>query len=119
MTTTEQHKDMFDQAVLEEHIKKAKNNRSLTKNQYDETVERIKLFENGLENRTTADFNHMRRFSLLRIEVAGIVVEKLVTPGTNLKFVPLEELFDTINQAHIEKGHCGRDIMLKYLSSRY
>ena len=64
MTTTEQHKDMFDQAVLEEHIKKAKNNRSLTKNQYDETVERIKLFENGLENRTPADFNLMRRFSL-------------------------------------------------------
>ena len=31
----------------------------------------------------------------------------------------MEELFDTINQAHIEKGHCGRDIMLKYLSSRY
>ena len=34
-------------------------------------------------------------------------------------FVPMEELFDKIHEAHIEKGHPGRDIMQKYLATKY
>ena len=45
----------------------------------------------------------------------GYIVKKLVKPGTNLRFVPHEELFDAIHEAHVEKGHSGRDIMSKYM----
>ena len=44
----------------------------------------------------------MRRFGLLRIEAGNSIVGKLVQPGTNNIFVPFEELFDVIHEAHIE-----------------
>ena len=40
--------------------------------------------------------------------------KKLVKPGTSNFFIPIEDLFDKIHDAHIEKGHPGRDIMQKY-----
>ena len=43
----------------------------------------------------------------------------MVKPGTSNFFVPIEELFDKIHEAHIEKGHPGRDIMQKYLATKY
>ena len=49
----------------------------------------------------------------------GNIVTKLVKPGTMLRFVPFEELFDNIHEAHLEKGHPGRDIMVKYMATRF
>ena len=37
----------------------------------------------------------------------GNIVEKLVKPGTNLRFVPNEELFDAIHEAHVERVTLG------------
>ena len=34
-------------------------------------------------------------------------------------FVPIEEFFEKIQNAHIEKGHPGKDIMQKYLATKY
>ena len=61
----------------------------------------------------------MRRFALMRVEVNGTIVEKLVKPSKNLRFVPTEELFDTVHEAHIEKGHPGRDIMQKVMAAKF
>ena len=61
----------------------------------------------------------LRRFGLLRVESGNNMVEKLVKPGTNLRFVPFEDLFDIIHDSHIEKGHPGRDIMQKYLATKF
>ena len=38
------------------------------------------------------------------------MIEKLVKPETSIFFVPVEELFDKIHDAHTEKGHPVRDI---------
>ena len=32
-------------------------------------------------------------------------MEKLVKPGTDLRIIPKEEMFDVIHTVHIEKGH--------------
>ena len=65
--------------------------------------------------RTLPDHNLQRRFGLLRVESGNNMVEKLVKPGTNLRFVP----FDIIHDSHIEKGHPGRDIMQKHLATKF
>ena len=83
------------------------------------TVDRLKQLESASEQRTLTDYNLMRRFALLRVESGGLIVDKLVKPGSVLKFVAFEELFETIHEAHIEKGHSGRDIMQKYTASRF
>ena len=41
--------------------------------------------------------NLMRRFALLRVESGCLIFDKLVQPGTVLKFVAFEEIFDTIH----------------------
>ena len=46
-------------------------------------------------------------------------MEKLVKPGTNLRFIPKEEMFDVIHTVHIEKGHPGRDIMQRHMTQHY
>ena len=47
----------------------------------------------------------MRRFALLRVQSGNDIIEKLVKPGTSHFFVPIEELFDKIHEAHIECAH--------------
>ena len=46
-------------------------------------------------------------------------MEKQVKPGTNLRFIPKEEMFDVIPTVHIEKGHPGRDIMQRHMTQHY
>ena len=109
MDSIEDHKNKFNEKVLEGQAKKGKNSRMLTKEHYLTTVERLKQLENLSEQRNLTDYNLMRRFALLRVESGGNIVEKLVKPGTNSRFVPFEDLFDVIHEVHIEKGHSGRD----------
>ena len=115
MYSVEEHKIRFNQVVLSYQIKKAKNNRILSLAYYRETLQWLKELERPEATKSLADFNLLRRFAILRVEVGGNIVEKLVKPGTNLRFVPHEELFDAIHEAHVEKGHSGRDIMSKYM----
>ena len=61
----------------------------------------------------------VRRFALLRVESGGNIVEKLVKPGSNLRFVTSEELFNIIHEVHLEKGNSGRDIMQKVMTTRF
>ena len=69
MNTAEEHKLKFNDSVWSEHGKKAKNSRMLTKEQYKTTVMRLTQLENPMETRTLADFNMMRRFSVVRVEL--------------------------------------------------
>ena len=119
MDSIEDHKNKFNEKVLEGQAKKGKNSRMLTKEHYLTTVERLKQLENLSEQRNLTDYNLMRRFALLRVESGGNIVEKLVKPGTNSRFVPFEDLFDVIHEVHIEKGHSGRDIMQKHMATRF
>ena len=119
MYSIDEHKNMFNAKVLEDQANKGKNRRMLTKEHYTETVNRLKMLENISEQRGLSDYNLMRRFALMRVQINDQIVEKLVKPGTQLRFISFEELFDIVHEAHIEKGHSGRDIMQKHMSTRY
>ena len=118
MDSIDDQKTKFNEKVLEAQAKKGRNSRMLTREHYVSTVDRLKQLENPSEARSLTDYNLMRRFALLRVESAGNIVEKLVRPGTNTRFVPFEELFDVIHKVHIE-GHSGRDIMQKHMATRF
>ena len=119
MEAIDQHRNEFSMKVQEYQEQKGKNSRMLTKEHYVATVSRLKQLEKPGEQRTITDNNLMRRFALLRVQSGNNIIEKLVKPGTSHFFVPIEELFDKIHEAHIEKGHPGRDIMQKYLATKY
>ena len=119
MDSIDQHRQKFNLKVQEFQEQKGKNSRMLTKEHYVATVLRLKQLEKPGEQRTLTDNNLMRRFALLRVESGNNIVEKLVKPGTSNLFIPIEDLFDKIHDAHIEKGHPGRDIMQKYLATKY
>ena len=108
------HRRKFNDRVMELQGKKGKNSRMLTKEHYVKTVERLKILENPLVPRTLPDHNLLRRFGLLRVESGNNMVEKLVKPGTNLRFVPFEDLFDIIHDSHIEKVQAGKDRKLRH-----
>ena len=113
----DQHRNTFNMKVQEYQEQKGKNSRMLTKEHYVATVSRLKQLEK--EQRTITDNNLMRQFALLRVQFGNDIIEKLVKPGNSHFFVPMEELFDKIHEAHIEKSHPGRDIMQKYLLTKY
>ena len=41
-----------------------------------------------------SDFYLMKRFEILQVEKNGMLVEKLVKPGTRLRYVTFENVFD-------------------------
>ena len=113
----DEHRQKFNELVLDAQKKKGKNSHMLPREHYLTIVERLKQLEKTSVQRNLSDSNLMRRFGLLRVEAGNTIVEKLVRPGTSNRFVPFEELLDVIHEAHIEKGHPGRDIMQKFMSS--
>ena len=54
---------------MEDLAKKGKNSRMLTKEHYTETVNRLKMFKNISEQRGFSDYNLMRRFALMRLQI--------------------------------------------------
>ena len=67
MMSIEELCQKFETKILEEQEKKGKNSRILIKEQFDETVKRLKMLEYVGEQRNLSDFNLMRRFALLRV----------------------------------------------------
>ena len=119
METIDQHRNKCNMKVQEYQEQKGKNSCLPTKEHYVAMVSRLKQLENPGVQRTLTDNNLMWQFALLHEESENNIIEKIVKPGTSNLFVPIEELFDKIHDAHIEKGHQGRDIMQKYLATKY
>ena len=88
---------MFNAKVLEDQANNGKKRRMLTKEHYTETVNRLKMLENISEQRGLSDYNLMRRFALMRVQINDQIVEELVKPGTQLRFISFEELFDIVH----------------------
>ena len=51
----------------------------------------------------------LKRFDIKYYSLNGQDLKKLVKE-TDLMFVAIENLFDTIHSAHLEAGHGGRDV---------
>ena len=69
MYSIEEHRAKFNSKVIEEQEKKGKNSRMLNRTHFEETVQRLKLLEHCNGKRSLFDYNLMRRFALMRVEV--------------------------------------------------
>ena len=61
----------------------------------------------------------IKRRAMLNIESHGQALRKLVKVGTNLRYVPVEEMFYVISYEHKLTAHGGRDIMHDKLKRKY
>ena len=109
----------FNSKVEELQSNKASNSRFLTREEQENQIRRLEDLESKLVKPTLSDTNLMKGRSLLVIETNGGLVKKLVRPGTNLRFVPVEEMFDVLRKEHELSNHGGRDIMQDKLKKKY
>jgi len=87
--------------VEELQSNKASKSRFLTREEQENQIRRLEDLESKLVKPTLSDTNLMKGRSLLVIETNGGLVKKLVRPGTNLRFVPVEEMFDVLRKEHV------------------
>lgn len=112
----------FFEKITELDNKSGKNSRSLSSEEYQQIIARLLEIENARkENRrgilTVKDCNLMRSY-----EVAVLREQEyhyLKKRGTDLRVVPVNEIYDILKSAHMDTGHGGRDTMRKRISTRF
>jgi len=115
----ERQKAGFYAKVAELQNNKASNSKFLTREDQEKQIRRLEDLESKQVKATVGDQNLMSRRAVLSIEANGNLVKKLVRPGSNLRFVPLEELFEVLRTEHEQCNHGGRDIMQDRIKKRY
>ena len=60
MENIDDHRNRFNEKVIEMQEKKGKNSRMLSKDHYVKTVDRLKILENPMVPRTLSDHNLLR-----------------------------------------------------------
>lgn len=69
--------------------------------------------------KTTLQYRRLKRYDVLLVGGIKKLILPLSAQVTEVKyFVPNEELFEVLDNAHKECGHAGRDIMIKALSNK-
>src|SRR5690349_6597532 len=107
-------------ARFDEKIKatpKANNSVLLDEEKYSEIVNKLQALakrEKAAKQpgavktpKTDEEYRLERRYNLQSFVINGARVASLVKAGTNQRFVAKEDLFDSINAVHIDKGHAG------------
>ena len=100
----------FTEKNLEQVGLKKKNSKLLTKEQYNNTIKRIRELALPSAKFEKSDYSLLKWLQLLEIEVNGDLVTKLVKYGTRVRYVHVEKKFDLILEQHLSTGHGGRDI---------
>ena len=101
-------------------IKDLRATRMFSDSEYKEFIENVKRIRTPGHRMSPSDFYLVKRFEVMQVEKNGELVEKLVKPGTNLRFATFEKLFDIIKDVHEEGSKHGcRDILNKKLQKLY
>ena len=80
-------------------------------------IEKIKGLKDGTPKKTPNDYKLLKPYDV--VDIAHF--QKLIVCGSDpvRYFVPLEDLFNVINEAHIACGHGGEKRMEKELKKKY
>ena len=90
----ERHRASFNGKIAQMQDAASKNSKFMTRADQDKKVERLLALNNLGEKSTLEDMNLTRSLAVLNIESNGRMVQKLVKHGSNLRYVPVGELFD-------------------------
>ena len=92
----------------------------MTRQECEDKIQRMLLFKAGAVKPELPDYNDMRRYQVLEINLNdGTTVKRLLKTGTNLKIVGKEDLFEELNEIHLSTGHSGRDNMKKEIKQKF
>ena len=61
----------------------------------------------------------MKQFTVMECEVQGALISRLYKPGTMIKYLCDDELYDEIHDIHIGKGHGWRDILKAAIKEKF
>ena len=80
----------------------------MTRQECEDKIQRMLLVKAGAVKPELPDYNDMRRYQVLEINLnVGTTVKRLVKTGTNLKIVGKEDLFEELYEIHSSQpGHC-------------
>ena len=119
MTTSEQQ-IRFEEKIQELRANQGKNVKMFSNKEYHDYIQKLKDIKSPGHRMVPSDFYLMKRFEILQVEKNGILVEKLAKPGTRLRYVTFENVFEAIREAH-EEGtkHGCRDILSKKIQQYY
>lgn len=115
----ERHRASFMEKIAELQERQGKGSKFLNIREQETQIQRLVLLEEKRAKPTFEDMNLIKRRAVLNIESNGQVLQKLVKVGTNLRYVPVEEMFDVIVHEHKLTAHGGRDIMHDKLKQKY
>ena len=115
----EKHRASFNENIAKMQEAVSKNSKFLTRADHDRKVARLLALNNVEEKATLSDMNLTRSLAVLNIESNGNLVQNWVKRGTNLRLIPVEDLFDVLMFEHGVTEHGGRDIMHDKTSKKY
>lgn len=127
------------QGMTELYRKKTSNSVLMDRQEYHARLERLMVLENPSVHKTAADYRILRTSEVsMQADVNGIQTPKLIKRGTNLLYLPIEEMYDTIHRfgknfilgldkillieyfsAHIQLKHAGRNRIQRFFRNRY
>ena len=90
----------FEAKIAELRASQGKNVRMFSDSEYKEFVKNVKEIRTPGHRMVPTDFYLLKRFEVLQVEKDGLLIEKLVKPGTRLRYATFETLFDTIKEVH-------------------
>ena len=92
----------FDLKVAQLRAAQGKNVRMFTDSDYLEYINKVKEIRTPGHRMVPTDFYLMKRFEVMQVEKIGALIEKLVKPGTTLRYATFESLCDIIKEVHEE-----------------
>ena len=113
------HRASFMEKIAELQERQGKGSKFLNIEGQEMQIQRLMALEERQAKPTFEDMNLIKRRAMLNIESHGQALQKLVKVGTNLRYVPVEEMFYVISYEHKLTAHGGRDIMHDKLKRKY
>ena len=109
--------------------KQGKNSRSLTQEDYDNIIKKLKLLATKVKGKTIPgfsanDYNLPNTHEILTVEKNGQIIERLVRPSKDdpnkkLYYITIEKMFEVVYKVHKDSGHGARDCMHPVLMENY
>lgn len=100
-------------------IKKG-NNRILTKEKYNNLLEKVKKSKSKVTGKSPEDYQRLKRYDIIKVDECEKLIYPLNGESSNIRYyVHTEELFNIIHETHLSIGHGGRNRMMKELQKKY
>ncbi|XP_014231687.1 KRAB-A domain-containing protein 2-like [Trichogramma pretiosum] len=91
----------------------------IVKSKYDEIVQDVLRAKLSSEKKSAQQFRRLRRFDVIEINDTNKLIAKCKDDAALKYYVPLEDMYDLLQKAHVSTGHGARDRLLKETSMKY